>query len=197
MEPASRRYLIPLLMLLLLAAGLFAYQATRRAKQHSPPSAVTVEPLPQREVILYFGSRNGMGLVAEARDVADAGENRLAEEIIRELGDGPDGDLVPVLPAGAVLRGYSELDGVATLDFSRELVSAHPGGSMSELLTVYGLANSLAVNVPHIRKVRILVEGQAVETLKGHVDLRQPVAADFRFTDPAAENAAATPQENL
>jgi hypothetical protein len=29
--------------------------------------------------------------------------------------------------------------------------------------------------------VRILVEGQVVETLKGHVDLSRPVVADFRY----------------
>jgi hypothetical protein len=72
--------------------------------------------------------------------------------------------------------------GTAVIDFSRDLVSSHPGGSSSELLTVYGLANSLAANFPHIRQVRILVDGEPVESLKGHVDLSRPVQADFSFS---------------
>jgi hypothetical protein len=52
------------------------------------------------------------------------------------------------------------------------------------LLTVYGVANTLAVNFPHLRQVRFLVAGQDVETLRGHVDLRAPVPADFRYGRP-------------
>jgi len=50
---------------------------------------------------------------------------------------------------------------------------------MSELLTVQALANTLAANFPHIRQIRILIEGEPVQTLKGHVDLRGPIAAEF------------------
>jgi hypothetical protein len=63
------------------------------------------------------------------------------------------------------------------------------------LLTVYALADTVAVNFPHLRQLRILIEGGAVETLKGHVDLRQPLAPDFSLivTPPAARPAAASP----
>jgi spore germination protein GerM len=182
--------------MLLLAAGWFAYRAMQRvAKVDQDATEVTVA-LPQREVILYFGSQDGFSLVAEAREVPDGEEGQLVKEIIQSLSLGPHSRLIPILPPGPRLLGYTEQDGIATLDFSSELVAAHPGGSMSELLTVYGLVNTLAVNFPHIRKVRILIDGQPVETLKGHVDLRQPIAADFRFTRPSAEDAASTLQEN-
>ena len=63
---------------------------------------------------------------------------------------------------------------------------------MSELLSVYSVVDTLAVNFPYLRQVRFLVEGQPVATLKGHVDLRQPLAPDFNLTRSAAEEA--TPQ---
>lgn len=197
MNRSFSRYLVPILILmLLLAAGWFAYRAMQRvAKVDQDATEVTVA-LPQREVILYFGSQDGFSLVAEAREVPDGEEGQLVKEIIQSLSLGPHSRLIPILPPGPRLLGYTEQDGIATLDFSSELVAAHPGGSMSELLTVYGLVNTLAVNFPHIRKVRILIDGQPVETLKGHVDLRQPIAADFRFTRPSAEDAASTLQEN-
>jgi len=62
------------------------------------------------------------------------------------------------------------------------------------LLTVYALANTVAVNFPHLRQLRILVEGAAVETLKGHVDLRQPLVPDFSLVlTPAAGAPSAAP----
>jgi len=57
----------------------------------------------------------------------------------------------------------------------------HPGGSASELLTVYALANTIAANFPDYNQVRIWIEGQAQETLKGHLDLTRPIAADFGY----------------
>lgn len=196
MKLSPNRYLMPSLILMLLAAGLFAYYAMHREAQVGQDASGVAEPLPQREVILYFGSQDGFSLVTEAREVPDVEEGQLVMAITQALGAGSRAALSPILPPGARLLGYGEQDGIATLDFSKELVTAHPGGSMSELLTIYGLVNTLAVNLPHIRKVRILVEAQPVETLKGHVDLRQPVAADFRFARPSTEDEASIPQEN-
>jgi hypothetical protein len=49
------------------------------------------------------------------------------------------------------------------------------GGSAEEIYTVYAIVNSVALNIPEIRRVGILVEGQPVETLNGHLDLRHPL----------------------
>ncbi|MDK2848612.1 MAG: hypothetical protein PWP34_1965 [Desulfuromonadales bacterium] len=196
MKRPSRRYLIPVLILMLLAAGLLTYRLVQRGPQEIPDASEVAEQLPEKEVILYFGSVDGSGLVAEAREVTDGEDEALVAEIVQALAAGSRDGLIAVLPATTRLLGYSEQKGVATLDFSKELITAHPGGSMSELLTVYGLVDTMAVNFPHIRKVRFLVKGQPVETLKGHVDLRRPVAADFRYASPSTEDAASTLQEN-
>jgi hypothetical protein len=45
------------------------------------------------------------------------------------------------------------------------------------------LADTLAVNFPHLRQVLIKVEGASVTTLKGHVDLRQPIIPDFSLVE--------------
>ena len=70
------------------------------------------------------------------------------------------------------------------LIFSRQLVDLHPGGSLTELLTVYSLANSLNENFPYLRQLQILVDGQIRQTLKGHVRIDQPVYANFSFGQP-------------
>ena len=43
-----------------------------------------------------------------------------------------------------------------------EVTARHPGGSTAELLTVYALVNSLTANLPTIRRVQILIDGQEV-----------------------------------
>jgi spore germination protein GerM len=127
-------------------------------------------------------------LLAETREISGCQDSQTClEETIQALINGPIGDLVPILPAHTRLRAVSEQDGLATVDFSSELISGHPGGSVSELFTAYGLVNTLAENFPYIRQLRILVEGSEVASLKGHVDLREPISADFRFTRQAKE----------
>ncbi|PLX82360.1 MAG: sporulation protein [Desulfuromonas sp.] len=164
----------------------------------APPPPAMEEPRNLREVILYFGDPGGSYLAAEAREIEDCpNEADCIASTVRALADGPLGDLVPVIPSHAIVRGVSVEEGTATVDFGRELISAHPGGSGSELLTTYGLANTLAVNFPHIRQVQILVEGAAVETIKGHVDLRSPIPADFDFSRPPEGWAPGFGEEGL
>lgn len=180
-------------LFILLSFGLLVVRKFLPPPPAAPVPAPTLsEPKQLREVVLYFGSPDGGFLVAEGRQIADClTEADCLRGTVQALVDGPVTDLVAVLPAHAQIRDVSASGGTATVDFSRELVSGHPGGSVSELLSVYGLADTLAENFPHLRQVRILVEGEPAETLKGHVDLREPVQADFSFTRPPEGSAKA------
>lgn len=136
-----------------------------------------------QELTLYFAASDGNHLVAENRESQDCNKGddclRMAVEALLA---GPEGSSSPVLPPSTSLLAAGEEDGTAVLDFDRSFIDLHPGGSSSELLTVYALIDTLAVNFPHIRKLRILVEGEEVETIKGHIDLRKPIIADFKYT---------------
>jgi spore germination protein GerM len=84
--------------------------------------------------------------------------------------------LVSAIPPSTKLRALFVTDrGQAFVDFSRELVAGHSGGSMNELLTIYTIVDALTENMPAITSVQVLVEGKQVETLAGHVDLRRPL----------------------
>jgi hypothetical protein len=156
-----------------------------------PPAAEAQRQL--RTVTLYFAAADGSGLVAEGREIVDClVEIDCLQGTVQALLDGPVGSLSPVFPPHAVLRGITVVGSEVQVDFDRALVDGHPGGSWAELMTVYALADTVAVNFPHLRQVRILVEGAAVDTLKGHVDLRQPLAPDFTMVlNPAAVPPAA------
>ena len=83
------------------------------------------------------------------------------------------------LEPGVYLSGQ----GVAFVDLSAEATTAHRGGSLDEIFTVYSIVNTLTENLPAITAVQLLVNGRQVDTLAGHVDVRRPLAKDLRWTE--------------
>jgi hypothetical protein len=76
------------------------------------------------------------------------------------------------LPSDATLLGFYILpDGTAIADFSDALASETPSGILSEEMAVNSIARTLESNVPTLRRLKILIHGQEVDTLAGHVDL--------------------------
>ena len=65
------------------------------------------------------------------------------------------------------------------MDLSAAVRENHPGGVDTELLTVYSIVNSLVLNIPEIRAVKILINGNESMTLAGHIDLQKPVSANM------------------
>lgn len=195
-SPFRDRLLLLAFLVILLAFGALAARKffLSRPPVAPPPSPVQEAPKQLRDVVLYFSASDGSRLVPEGREIECLEEIDCVRETVQALVDGPVGDLVPVIPSHAVVRDIRIAEGTATVDFSRELVADHPGGSLSELFTVYGLADTLASNFRNIRQVRILVEGEPVETLKGHVALKEPVPADFSYARPSGETPEASPE---
>jgi spore germination protein GerM len=142
------------------------------------------QPLGHRKVRLYFPSASSGKLVSESRDIFDSpSPGDRAKQILSDLLEGPrSGGAMRALPRGVRLRQVYVTDGgVAFADFSADLKLAIGGGSMDEVLTVYSIVNSLALNINEIRKVGILVDGEECETLSGHMDLRRPLPANRRL----------------
>ena len=142
----------------------------------------SLTPLPRRTVEIYFPSLAEQGLVSEFREIfatATAGDQ--IKQIMADLISGPTIDeATRALPGGTRLRQAYVLDnGVAWLDFSSELAEGMTGGSEAEIMTVYSIVNSVVANVQQVRRVGILINGQPVETLNGHLHLLRPLRPDF------------------
>lgn len=74
-----------------------------------------------------------------------------------------------VLPPSTVVRGVTVADGVATADFSRELVTRSAevgGGSRGEALALHAIYLTL-VQFPDVERVKVLVEGQSEGQVEG------------------------------
>ncbi|MFA4915230.1 MAG: GerMN domain-containing protein [Syntrophales bacterium] len=132
-------------------------------------------------VILYFSDANERFLVPEKRYIPKGNNNvEKATELTKALLEGSKTGLVNTFPENVDLQDV-KIDNkskTAYISFGRNLIKNHPGGSTSEVSTVYSLANTLISNIPAIKKVKILIEGKEAETLKGHVDLSEPFTMD-------------------
>lgn len=95
------------------------------------------------------------------------------------------------LPADATLLGFYVLpDGTAIADFSDTLTTEIPSGIASEQTAIDSIIDTLKANVPSLRRLKILVHGQEVDTLAGHIDL----TGFFDLNAPPAQPAIAPTQ---
>jgi hypothetical protein len=132
-------------------------------------------------VLVYFPTTAGDGLVGESHEIfLTSAPGDRAKQILADLISGPESaPALRALPPGTHLRQVYVLEhGTAYVDFSADLKQGMSGGSTEELFTVYAIVNSVALNIPEIRRVGILIEGQPVDTLNGHLDLRRPLPPD-------------------
>ena len=150
------------------------------------PGTAGVQPAPgadespgsQIQAVLFYVAANGTSLETVERDVPYR-ENTIeqAKAIVNAQLETVAAPLVSAVPPGTTLRAlFITPSGEAYVDFSRELITAHPGGSKAELLTIYTLVDALTANLPAITAVQLLVDGREIDTLAGHVDLRRPLA---------------------
>jgi germination protein M len=129
---------------------------------------------------LFYGTPDGQSLVGVRREVPLAeGRVEQGRQILMLALTPAPSDYVSVIPRGTTLRAFYVTDrGDAFVDLSRQVSSAHPGGSSAELLTVAAIVNDVTANIPAVQRVQILIDGQQVDTLAGHVDLRRPLPRD-------------------
>ena len=173
-------------VLLVLAIVFFTgggREKVERFLDANVPKTPTVagEPAEARTVTLFFLDDDDDFLHRETRQVAvGPTDDEEAEQALAELIKGSEkGLLSPLPPQTKVRQVFIGKDGVATVDFSRDVAEKFSYGSTMELATVYAVVNTLAFNFKAVKKVVILVEGAEKETLGGHVDLTRAFLPDY------------------
>jgi hypothetical protein len=178
-----REVAVLLIAFIVCAAVLGALMLKKYEERRMQPTA---PPRSQQEgvflVTLFFASPEGAGLVREGREIdACDGPVECVETVVEELINGPLGDLAPTLPAAATVHSVQVDGDLALIDLGEDLVEGLPAGSNAEMAAAYSIVNTVAVNFPRIKRVKLLLGGKEVETLKGHLDLREPLAPDFNL----------------
>ncbi|MCA1733442.1 MAG: GerMN domain-containing protein [Acidobacteria bacterium] len=166
------------LFVLALAGVVFTTACTRRQETDAPSAAmVAVEAankVAPRPVVLYFGGPSGL-LVPETRTLPLPESNAAAAALIAAaVIEGSANSAVPRLfPPDATVRAAWLLpEGTAVVDLGGEtLETGWDTGSTLEMSAAYSLVQSLAANLPEVKRVRILIGGEQAATLGGHLDL--------------------------
>jgi len=172
-----------LLIVLVVAVGwLYWQQGAHTTEQEAftefAPEADESARAGDRAVMVVFPEWDAGGYVTEQRQIPS--RDRPGEDLLGLMGvlcEGPHiSGAVSALPAGTrALDAFLDPDDQSVvLDFSRELVTGHPGGSAAESATLTSILRTVALNFPGTRSCTILVEGEQVETLAGHIDMARP-----------------------
>ena len=137
-------------------------------------------PGPNEIAVLFFPSLSARKLVAESRPVKwAAAEDDRVRQVLLALAEGPPPGLGRPLAASSNVRAvFLTLEGTAYVDFSNDLLHGINPGIETECLSVYSIVNSITTNIPSVKRVKILIQGQEVETLGGHVDLTEAIVPD-------------------
>lgn len=168
------RRLISILVVIVVAVAVFWLIRTRLAAPPPPEEALETERV--RTVTLYYGSPDGSSLVPEERTLASE-ETALdnLRNLVEALVEGPRRGGVATIPASARIRGVFMHEKTAVIDFSRELVDDFGGGSTSEYILISSLVQTVCANFSQVGEVRILVEGEEIESIGGHISLARPL----------------------
>ncbi|UCC41102.1 MAG: GerMN domain-containing protein [Candidatus Aminicenantes bacterium] len=176
----KRLVLLGILLVLLIALVIIFFRSGGEERIEKPPATPPPEPgsvpteLPEtKKVLLFFLSENDTLLHPEEREIfAGSSIVHQAKQTIEELINGSQSGYVsPFPPETKVRELFVTEQGIAYVDFSREILEKHPAGSSAEISTIFSIVNSLTYNFKSINRVFILIEGGEKETLGGHINL--------------------------
>jgi Sporulation and spore germination len=193
----------PILRRRLRAAAKLQQQTEEQARRELT-QAVPVNPgVPRVKAKLFWASGNSDGTLVDTTVELPLSSDPVlrSKQVLNTLLAGPVDAELRTLPPDAVLLAFYLLpSGTAIADFSEPLATSTPSGIQSEQLAVDSITRTLEANVPGVQRLKILIHGQEVETLAGHLDLTGtflvntkgvPVAPSL--VTPAPVAAPATP----
>jgi hypothetical protein len=201
-----RAWLIGMLVLAVIIAAAYFPVLKRRMRQSAQvpqqseeqarreltqQPVVTAGDLTRAKMFWSSGAEDG-SLMAVSVDLPLSNDPaQRAKQVLNTLLAGPvDVDLRTLPPDAVLLAFYLLPDGTAIADFSEALATATPSGIESEQMAVDSITKTLEANVPQVHWLKILVHGQEVDTLAGHLDLTRTFLVNAKAS-PMTSNAAA------
>ena len=151
-------------------------KTAEQARRELVPPAPARSDGPMVKTKMYWGTHaQGGTLRAVIVDLPLSDEPALrAKQVLNTLLAGPvDPEARTLPPDAALLAFYILPDGTGIADFSEALGTSIPSGIQSEQTAVESITRTLEANVPQIQRLKILIHGQEVDSLAGHLDLTQ------------------------
>ncbi len=151
-------------------------KTAEQARRELLPEAPATSGEPKVKAKMFWGSPTDEGSLKPTIVELPLSSDPVArsKQVLNTLLAGPVDPEARTLPSDAALLAFYLLpDGTAIADFSEALGTSIPSGIQSEQLAVESITRTLEANVPQVRQLKILLHGQEVDTLAGHLDLTQ------------------------
>lgn len=134
----------------------------------------------EKNLTLYFASKDGTKLVKEVRTVHYSTNISLEKLIMEQLVEGPKaaGTLATV-PSGTKMISVSVVDGVCYVNLSDSF--RNQNAEVNEEIVLYSIVNSLT-DVPGVTKVQIAVNGSTEGKVRYTYDLAKMYERDLGYT---------------
>lgn len=185
---SRRAAILTIVVAVVLSAGIYYLTVLRHRISPTNASAVRSEQTArtrlseaalqpvggQTQIItLYFPSYAGGNLLSETRSMKLSSDNiKAIRQVLLALIEGShQGHGSALSPSTTIRAVFLTPDGAAIIDLSQEALADFEPGIESESLAIYSIVDSLCANIPQVKEVRFLVQGQEVQTLDGHIDL--------------------------
>jgi hypothetical protein len=166
-------------------------QARRELTQTTP--ATSSGPLTKAKLFWSSGAADGSLMPVTIELPLSKDPTLRAKQVLNTLLAGPIDAALRTLPPDAVLLAlYMLPDGTVIADFSEALATATPSGIESEQMAVDSLTKTLEANVPQVHWLKILIHGQEVDTLAGHLDLTRTFLVNAKAAPMTASSTEST-----
>ena len=163
-------------------AGDKGSQTSRAIQDQETASKISEDTV---EVRLYVLGSSGTSFVVENEQMS---KTMSLQQQIRHVMELLLSRSAAIPPEVELREVFLTSQGVVYVDLSEEFVQNHPGGSSAEELSIFGLSHTLIVNFPAVKMMKILIEGQEIQTLAGHMDLSISYGRAPDYLDPLSDS---------
>jgi hypothetical protein len=187
---------LPILRRRVQRAAKLQQQSEEQARRELQQPLVSLPGEPRVKAQLFWASASDdSALEAVAVELPLSSDPVLrSKQVLNTLLAGPVDTELRTLPPDALLLAFYLLpDGTGIADFSEALATSIPSGIVSEQLAVDSITRTLEANVPQVQRLKILIHGQEVETLAGHLDLTGTFVVNRRGPQVPAKPVATQP----
>ena len=178
-----KRVLAVALALGLLAIGAWKWHGRAKgpAKAASEASPLFTGKEAKIKVRLPFPAKDKPGFAVQSAEIYQvSSQGAQIKQALNRLFEGPTAPGAnPAFPAGFKYRElFLTEKGLAVVDLDPDSVKALPGGTTSEFVALYCIVKTILDNFHDAKRVQILINGEAKESLAGHMDISGPLTLE-------------------
>jgi len=159
-----------IILLALVVAAYFGYHILNPGGKHDVIKTRRHAKTARRKIKLFVAKDEGLkGLRRSIK------KGTLKSEISETFTILQWADNGNIIPRGTKLLGVRIEGSTAYLNINSAISLNHPGGTSTEMQTIYSIVNSITLNYPAIKRVQLLIDGKRQKTLAGHIDISVPI----------------------